>query len=243
MLRLLPRTRRGRPSARRRHCPLSQTPATEESAPASSPPQPHRDPGSAEEASPSTIAEPASDPPDSTAPEVAAAPATPSDEGGPVAAGREQVLAAFNRARVPPADIQQDAVERALAAAGIRTPMPDERYCNFSPDYLAAKPCNGQTATSGLCSLPLDQYLPSPRPSGGSLVIIGLGIGLPGPIAFLGAEGRLRPPKRQQKPRERRSCELISKKANAEITGLRSKLAPSTGRTGATPSCNLVLSS
>jgi hypothetical protein len=44
------------------------------------------------------------------------------------------------------------------------------------------------------------------------LVIIGPGIGLPGPIAFLGAEGRLRPPKRQQKRRERRSCELISKK-------------------------------
>jgi hypothetical protein len=90
------------------------------------------------------------------------------------------------------ADIQQDAIERALAAvAAPGSPMPDERYCNFSPDYLAAKPCNGQTATSGLCSLPLDQYLPSPRPSGGSLVIIGPGIGLPGPIAFLGAEGRL----------------------------------------------------
>src|SRR5258708_419025 len=37
---------------------------------------------------------------------------------------------------------------------------------------------NGQTANSCLCFLPLDQYLPSPRPSGRSLVIIG-----PGPVA------------------------------------------------------------
>jgi hypothetical protein len=84
-----------------------------------------------------------------------------------------------------------------------------ERFCErlanarltlrqFSPDDLAAKRCSGQTATSDLCSLTPDQYLPSPRPSGGSLVIIGPGIGLPGPIAFLGAEGRLRPPKREQ---------------------------------------------
>jgi hypothetical protein len=45
----------------------------------------------------------------------------------------------------------------------------------FSPDYLPAKFCNRQTMTSGWCSLRIDQYLPSPRPSGGSLVIIGPG--------------------------------------------------------------------
>jgi hypothetical protein len=56
----------------------------------------------------------------------------------------------------------------------------------FSPDDLAAAWCNGQTDTSDSCSLPIDQCLPSPRPSGGSLVIIGPGIGLPGPIAFSG---------------------------------------------------------
>jgi hypothetical protein len=63
------------------------------------------------------------------------------------------------------------------------------RRYNFSPDYLAAKFCIRQTATSGSCSLPIDQYLPSPRPSGGSLVIIGPGT-LPGPMAFVGTRWR-----------------------------------------------------
>jgi hypothetical protein len=54
------------------------------------------------------------------------------------------------------------------------------RVTTFSPDYLAARFCIRQTAASGSCSLPLDQYLPSPRPSGGSLVIIGPGTGYQG---------------------------------------------------------------
>jgi|SRR5713101_250895 len=91
----------------------------------------------------------------------------------------------------------------------------------FSPDYLAAKFCNRQTATSGLCSLPLDQYLPSPRPSGGSLVIIGPGTGCQGQWLFWEADGavgpdlvpHMRPPQRRVAPcchhpalRRGRSC-------------------------------------
>jgi hypothetical protein len=54
----------------------------------------------------------------------------------------------------------------------------------ISPDYLAAKLRSGQTRTCRLWSLTLDQYLPSPRPSGGSLVIIGPGTGCQGQWLF-----------------------------------------------------------
>ena len=80
----------------------------------------------------------------------------------------------------------------------------------------------------GSCSLPLDQWLPSPRPSGRSLVVIGPGIGLPGPIAFMGVEGRLRSPKREQQPRERRSCELTSGKSMPKSRVCVPGLPPST---------------
>jgi hypothetical protein len=53
-------------------------------------------------AEPDTVAEPTSDPPDSKAPETAAAPVAPPNDGGPVAVGRDAVLAAFNRNRAPP---------------------------------------------------------------------------------------------------------------------------------------------
>ena len=44
------------------------------------------------------------------------------------------------------------------------------------------------------CSVPLDQYLPFPTPLRRVVVIVvGPGIGLPGPILFLRAEGGLRP--------------------------------------------------
>jgi hypothetical protein len=64
-----------------------------------------RHPGTAEDASPDTVAETAFDPPDSTAPEAAAAPADPAaqhDDRKLVAEGRQQVLAAFARNRTPP---------------------------------------------------------------------------------------------------------------------------------------------
>jgi hypothetical protein len=58
------------------------------------------------------------------------------------------------------------------------------RY-NF-PDYLDITSRNEQTGTCRLWSLTLDQYLPSPRPSGGSLVIIGPGTGCQGQWLFWG---------------------------------------------------------
>src|SRR5712675_3227499 len=67
------------------------------------------------------------------------------------------------------------------------------RVTIFSPDYLAAKSCIRQTVTSGSCSLPIDQYLPSPRPSGGSLVIIGPGTGCQGQWLFWGPDGVVEP--------------------------------------------------
>jgi hypothetical protein len=70
------------------------------------------------------------------------------------------------------------------------TPEPAIAACTRLLEALARGEISGpegdRRPPSGLCSLLLDQYLPSPRPSGGSLVIIGPGIGLPGPIAFLG---------------------------------------------------------
>jgi len=59
----------------------------------------------------------------------------------------------------------------------------------FSPDYLTAKSPKRQTIASGWCFLPVDQYLPSPRPSGGSLVIIGPGTGCQGQWLFWEADG------------------------------------------------------
>jgi hypothetical protein len=82
-----------------------------------------------------------------------------------------------------------DPLAIALTVAALTRRLSQVGYMmllKLSPDDLAAASCNGQTVSSGSCSLLLDQYLPSPRPSGGSLVIIGPGIGLPGPIAFLG---------------------------------------------------------
>jgi hypothetical protein len=115
-------------------CPFSgetvSSTITEENAPASPPPQAHRDPGTAEDASPDTVAEPASDQPDSTAPEVAAVPAAPPDDGRPVTAGRAAVLAAFARNRTPPSP--QPAPPPARPAerpwfAGERQAAPAER--------------------------------------------------------------------------------------------------------------------
>ncbi len=71
-------------------------------------------------------------------------------------------------------------------------------YKFFSPDYLAAKFCIRQTVTSGSCSLPIDQYLPSPRPSGGSLVIIGPGTGCQGQWLFWGPDGVVEPALRRR---------------------------------------------
>ena len=48
----------------------------------------------------------------------------------------------------------------------VRTLTLDNLFA-FSPDHPAAKPRSQQTVTLDLCSLPFDQYLPSPRPSGG----------------------------------------------------------------------------
>lgn len=60
------------------------------------------------------------------------------------------------------------------------------RFDSPSPDYLVSRSWNGQTPAGGLWSLILDQYLPSPRPSGGSLVIIGPGTGCQGQWLFWG---------------------------------------------------------
>jgi hypothetical protein len=80
----------------------------------------------------------------------------------------------------------------------------------FSPDYLAAKFCIRQTATSGSCSLPIDQYLPSPRPSGGSLVIIGPGTGYQGQWLLWDPRWRGRVGSRAQM---RRTCESPRRRA------------------------------
>jgi hypothetical protein len=53
-----------------------------------------------------------------------------------------------------------------------------------SPEYLVARLRSGQTPACRLWFLILDQYLPSPRPSGGSLVIIGPGTGCQGQWLF-----------------------------------------------------------
>ncbi len=121
----------GKPVERVAPSPAISAPATEETAPAAPPTQSNgaeflnaeisgiiktaRHPGSAEDVSPDTIAEPVSDLPDGKVPEVAAAfdspilgnqpavPAAQPDDGKPVVAeGRQQVLAAFARNRTPP---------------------------------------------------------------------------------------------------------------------------------------------
>ena len=75
------------------------------------------------------------------------------------------------------------ATPREQGSAGKRAAA---AFLKFPPDYIAVKSCNRQTASSGWCSLRLDQYLPSPRPSGGSLVIIGPGTGCQGQWLFSG---------------------------------------------------------
>jgi hypothetical protein len=96
------------------------------------------------------------------------------------------------------------------------------RVTTFSPDYPAARFCIRQTATSGSCSLPLDQYLPSPRPSGGSLVIIGPGT-LPGPMAFVGTRwvwsGRIAGADRRtcESPRRARGAPCCRRSRSGEV--------------------------
>jgi hypothetical protein len=60
------------------------------------------------------------------------------------------------------------------------------RSCNCAtvPDYLATTSCPVRTITSGRCPNPVDQYPPSPRPSGGDWFGTGPGEHLPGPVLF-----------------------------------------------------------
>jgi hypothetical protein len=93
---------------------LSKSPVDEDAIMAL-PAQPDGYPGGALEALSGAPAEPASALPDGKAPELAAAPAVPApqhDDRKPVAAGREQILAAFARSRTPPQPAPQPQAPR-----------------------------------------------------------------------------------------------------------------------------------
>ena len=107
-----------------------------------------------------------------------------------------------------PAKGRNDAARNRRRVSGASAPQAQEGREGhglqiFSPDYLAAKFCTRQTATSGSCSLPLYQYLPSPRPSGGSLVIIGPGTGYQGQWLLWGPDGAVGPDRGRRWPHTR----------------------------------------
>jgi hypothetical protein len=89
------------------------------------------------------------------------------------------------RGTMRPAATPRDGVRSRTAVASIQPRHRGDHGPDLlSPEYLVARSRSGQTPACRLWSLILDQYLPSPRPSGGSLVIIGPGTGCQGQWLF-----------------------------------------------------------